>query len=118
MNCVYLLTETLDFLKDKDPTKANYYGNKSRGTAASEPVKAYGRRCIRDWLLKPMPIIPTGEDDKEAEEEVFVPQLDSIKSIPLLKELAMWNSQDNFDRHDALAMLMLLREDRLRLLGV
>lgn len=118
MNCVYLLTETLDFLKDKDPTKANYYGNKSRGTAASEPVKAYGRRCIRDWLLKPMPIIPTGEDDKETEEEVFVPQLDSIKSIPLLKELAMWNSQDNFDRHDALAMLMLLREDRLRLLGV
>ena len=118
MNCLYLLTETLDFLKDKDPTKANYYGNKARGTIATEPIKAYGRRCIRDWLLKPMPIITNSEEGKENEEETYVPQLDAIKSIPLLKELAMWNSQDNFDRHDALAMLMLLREDKLRLLGV
>ena len=29
----------------------------------------------------------------------------------------MWNADGNYDRHDALAMLMLLREDKLRLLG-
>jgi hypothetical protein len=29
----------------------------------------------------------------------------------------MYNVDGNFDRHDALAMLMLLREDKLRLLG-
>ena len=28
-----------------------------------------------------------------------------------------WNSDGNFDRHDAVIMLMLLREDKLRLSG-
>ena len=52
-NCLYLLSPTLDFLKDRELVKGNLYGNKAYGTNASEPIKAYARRCIRDWLLKP-----------------------------------------------------------------
>ena len=30
----------------------------------------------------------------------------------------LWNPDGNFDRHDALVMLMLLREEKLRVFGV
>ena len=91
---------------------ANYSNSKSGG------VSAYGRRCIRDYLLKPytytvIEII----DGVETEVDKTIPNLFRIKYRALLQELAMWNSDGNFDRHDALVMLMLLREDKLRLVG-
>lgn len=43
--------------------------------------------------------------------------LDFIKNKALLIELSQWNPWKNFDRVSALGMLMLLREDRLRLMG-
>lgn len=113
-NCLYLLTDILDFLKDKDPMKVALYGNKAKGTMASAPVKGYGRKCIRDWLLKPITVIKKIDNEGV---EVQVPLLTTLKSRALLKELIMWNPDGNFDRHDALAMLMILREDKLRLLG-
>lgn len=114
-NSLYLLSETLDFLKDKELMKPGLYGNKARGTISSAPIKAYGRRCIRDWLLKPVTV--TQVIDRE-EVEVSVPALTQMKTKALIKELMLWNPDGNFDRHDALAMLMLLREERLRVFGV
>ena len=35
----------------------------------------------------------------------------------LLQELSLWNADGNFDRVSSLGMLMLVREDVLRLLG-
>ena len=55
-NSLYLLSDTLDFLKDKELMKPGLYGNKAKGTISSAPIKAYGRRCIRDWLLKPVTV--------------------------------------------------------------
>ena len=40
-----------------------------------------------------------------------------IRNIALLQELSQWNPDGNFDRVSAMGMLMLLREDKLRLLG-
>lgn len=34
-----------------------------------------------------------------------------------MKEWISWNPDGNFDRHDAFGMMMLLREDKLRLIG-
>lgn len=114
-NSLYLLTDTLDFLKEKDPTKVgNLFGNKAKGTQASAPTKAYARRCIRDWLLKP---IVTAKEVDGVIIETTLPQLTTCKSRALIKELIIWNPDGNFDRHDALGMVMLLREDKLRLLG-
>lgn len=114
-NSLYLLTDTLDFLKDKDMTKGeSLFGNKAKGTTASAHTKAYARRSIRDWLLKPIAVV--NEVDGELVEET-VPLLTKLKTRALIKELIMWNSDGNFDRHDALGMAMLLREDKLRLLG-
>lgn len=113
-NCLYLLTDTLEFLKDKEMMKGNLYGNKSKGTASSAPVKAYGRMCNRNWLLKPIVIIKIIDD---VEQEIKVPQLTQCKSRALIQEFILWNPDGNFDRHDAFLMLMLLREEKLRIFG-
>lgn len=114
MNCTYLLTDTLEFLKDKDMVKGELYGNKIKGSPSTAPIKSYYRKCIRDWLLKPVVIVETVDDQMV---ETSVPQLKFLKTRSLLKELTLWNPDGNFDEHDALGMLMLLREDRLRLMG-
>lgn len=91
----------------------------SKGTNTSESIKAYARRCIRDWLLKPYEQVSYEVDENDDPKEVVttMPQLFRISFRALLKELSMWTADGNFDRHDALGMLMLLREDKLRLLG-
>ena len=114
MNSLYLLTDTLEFLKDKEMVKGELYGNKIKGSPSTEPIKKYGRTCIRGWLLKPKTI--TTEVDGQIV-ETTVPQLKFIKNKALLKELVLYNNDGNFDRHDALVMLMLLREDFLRYCG-
>ncbi len=107
MNCVYLLTETLDFLKDKQLAKATF-GNKSRGTVATAAVNNYARNLIRMWLIAPI------EEEGDKDENVVVkPKLTKIRSRALLKELIQWEPLGNYDRVSALGMLMLLREDKM-----
>lgn len=110
MNCLYLLTDNLDFLKDKDMIKGYTFGNKQKGTMATQPVNNYARTLIRNWLLKPVNIIKVVDG---VEQEVTVPNLMLIRNRALLEELAMWNPDGNFDRVSSLGMLMLLREDKM-----
>ena len=122
-NSLYLLCDTLEFLKDKDMAKIGLYGNKAKGTAnygnGEKAIAPYARRCNRDYLLKSQSRNVTKEIDGQVfQEEVSIFNYQNIPSKALLQELAMWNSDGNYDRHDAFAMLMLLREDKLRLLGV
>lgn len=114
MNCLYLLTDTLEILKDKDEPIGSIMTNKQKGTNASQPVNNYGRRLIRDWLLKPV-VVHQVVDGEEI--EVTKPNLTKIKNLALLEELSLWNPDGNYDRVSAMGMLMLLREDRLRLAG-
>ena len=104
-NSLYLLTDVLDFLKEKQMMKEGY-GNKSKGTNASPAINAYARSRLRSWLLSPVPIIQKidGED-----QEVMVPRLFTVRNRALLKELINYNSEGNFDRISAMGMLMLLR---------
>lgn len=110
MNCLYLLTDILDFLKDKDMVKGSSYGNKAKGTNATAAINAYARNLLRSWLLRPVPIIQTidGED-----QEVMIPNLYTLRSRALIKELILYNSEGNFDRISSMGMLMLLREDKM-----
>ena len=110
MNCLYLLTDVLDFLKDKDMVKGGSYGNKAKGTNATAAVNAYARNLLRSWLLKPITIIQTIDGE---EKEVVVPNLYTLRSRALIKELILYNSEGNFDRISAMGMLMLLREDKM-----
>lgn len=108
-NSLYLLTDVLDFLKEKQMMKDGY-GNKSKGTNASPAINAYARSRLRSWLLAPVPIMQIIDGE---EKEVMVPRLFTVRNRALLKELINYNSEGNFDRISAMGMLMLLREDRM-----
>lgn len=108
-NSLYLLTDVLDFLKERQMMKDGY-GNKSKGTNASPAINAYARSRLRSWLLAPVPIMQTIDGE---EKEVKVPRLFTVRNRALLKELINYNSEGNFDRISAMGMLMLLREDRM-----
>ena len=118
-NSLYLLSDTLEFLADKEIIKPGTYGNKKKGVGNYGQVAPYGRRCIRDYLLKPVEMERQIEkaDGSIEIEDVNIMKLHTIKYRALLQELSMWSEDLNTDRVDALAMLMLLREDRLRLAG-
>lgn len=110
MNCLYLLTDVLEYLKDKDMVKGNLIGNKSKGTNASQPINNYARTLIRNWLILPK-VIVTNDGEKDIETTTY--NLNFIRNRALLQELSQWNIDGNFDRVSSLGMLMLLREDRM-----
>ena len=114
MNCLYLLTDVLDYLKDKDMVKGQLIGNKSKGTTATQPINNYARILLRNWLILPKPII-TNDGEKDVETTTY--NLNFIRNRALLQELSQWNIDGNFDRVSALGMLMLLREDRMITFG-
>lgn len=104
----YLLKERLQFLRDTDLAKGESFGNTAYGVTSTVPIKKYASGRIRDWLLKPCTKIVD-------EQEITYPHLFDLKNVALLKELSLYNLDGNFDRHDALAMLILYREDIYRL---
>lgn len=104
-NCLYLLCDEPEILKDKGISKSNTVGNNSKGTMASGAVNEYGLQRSLEWMSLPA----YGE---EPDSEII--NLDKIRSVGLLKEIIGYNQQDNFDDISALGMLMILREDRLR----
>ena len=48
MNCTYLLSDVLDFLKDKEMIKGTLIGNKSKGTISTAPVRIYSLTSFVD----------------------------------------------------------------------
>lgn len=86
----------------------------SKGTQATLPINNFARTLIRDWLLKPI-TITTEVDGKTVEDKI--PNLYRLRQRALIKELAQWTNEGNFDRVSSLGMLMLLREDRMIMYG-
>lgn len=114
MNCVHLLADTPEYLKQKQLIKVQGYGNSTKGITATVPIKNFGFQLIRDWLLKPVTRIvhQDGEDI-----EVTVPNLKFIRNRALLKELILFNPDINVDRIMSLVQLMLYREEKMVLYG-
>jgi hypothetical protein len=102
---LHLLIDEPEILKDKGISKANTFGNNSKGTYGSTPVILYGLQRAVQWMSA------TAYGEEEGSE---VTNLDKIRSIPLLNEIIAWNPQDNFDDISALVLLMIYREDRLQ----
>ena len=106
-NCLHLLCNTPRILKDQQLLKMVYSsGNNMKGTTATEQVNKYARELVKTWMY---------EAAYSAEDGVT--NTHTIKSIALLKELIFWNSDGNFDRVSALMMLMILKEDRFKLVA-
>ena len=110
MNCLYLLADTPEYLKQRQLIKNVSYGNTAKGVTASLPIKNYGFTLIRDWLLKPVTAIikQDGEDV-----ETTVPNLHFLRNRALIKELILFNPDINVDRIMSLVQLMLYREEKM-----
>lgn len=111
-NCLFLLEDTLEFLKDRDLIKVNGFGNTAKGVNATAAINAYARELIKNWLISPVTILSDDLDEEGNQIETTVSKVYTIRNRALLKELASWNHQGNFDRVSSLGMLMLYREDR------
>jgi intein/homing endonuclease len=107
-NSLYLLSDTLQSLKDVEMIKGNMWGNKNKGTNSGKFINARARRLLADYLLS------KAHGNQEDNKEVL--NLHKIRSIGLLLECMKWNINGNYDRVSACGMLMLLREDRQKFL--
>lgn len=110
MNCLHLLADTPEYLKNKQMIKIGSYGNVTKGVSATVPIKNFGFTLIRDWLLKPVTV--TNEIDGEVISNT-VPNLHFIKNRALIKELMLFNPDINVDRIMSLVQLMLYREEKM-----
>ena len=115
MNCLYLLEETPEYLRDRDLIKIQGIGNRNYGVTASNAINNYANQLIRDWLIKPVPIITKDADGNEV--ETSVSNLYRLKNIALIRELVAYNPEINCDRIRSLGILMLFREEKMILYG-
>lgn len=110
MNSLHLLADTPEYLRNKQLIKTTSWGNSSKGITATAPIKNFALGLIRDWLLKPVPVV---QETEEGITEYTVPNLHFIKNRALLKELMLYNPIINVDRIMSLAQLMLYREEKM-----
>lgn len=110
MNCLHLLADTPQYLRDRNLVKSESFGNTAKGVNATAGINAFADERIRDWLLQPVKITSRQGDE---EVETTVPNLSFIKNRALLQELASYNTIANFDRVRALGMVMIYREEQM-----
>jgi len=112
-HCLHLLCDLPNILKDMDMVKGVLYGNKMKGSPASEAINVWGRRLQADWLVS----TAYNEDEDEDEEDknrIIKLNMHKIRSIAYVEELIQWNPDGNFDRISAMGMTMIYREDLKR----
>ena len=110
LNCTNLLADTPEYLRDKQMVKYSSFGSNSKGVNASAAINNYANGLLRDWLLKPVPMII--EEGGEVR-ETTVPNLYRIKNRALLEELINYTPELNVDRIRSLGMAMLYREEKM-----
>lgn len=110
LNCTHLLADTPEYLRDKQLVKYSSFGSSSKGVSASASINNYANDLIRNWLLKPVPIIINeGGEEKES----TMPNLYRLKNRALIEELIYFTPELNVDRIRALGMAMLYREEKM-----
>ena len=110
LNCTHLLADTPEYLRDKQMVKYSSFGSNSKGVNASAAINNYANGLLRDWLLKPVPMII--EEGGEVR-ETTVPNLYRIKNRALLEELINYTPELDVDRIRSLGMAMLYREEKM-----
>ena len=110
LNCTHLLADTPEYLRDKQMIKYSAFGSNAKGVNASAAINNYANSLVREWLLKPVPMLVKSDDEDKM---VEMPNLYTIRNRALLEELIDFNPEINVDRIRALGMVMLYREEKL-----
>lgn len=108
-NSLYLLCDTPQYLRDVELVKTALFGNAAKGTRTTKGVIEEGKRLQKSWMLQPY----THVDGDGNETNTII--LRTIRSLGYLEELYEWNIDGNFDRVSAMDMVMILRQDRLKI---
>lgn len=114
MQSTHLLADTPEYLREKQLVKYSAWGSSRKGVAASAGINDYANNLIRDWLLKPVPIIVKENDE---DKQITVPNLSFLRNRALIEELIAFTPEINVDRVRALGMVMLYREEKISLYG-
>lgn len=110
-NCLNLLADTPEHLRDVDQQRYMAIGNRAKGTRTTKEVINEGLRLQLAWQSS-----PAYSYDETTGEEVETIKLRTIRSLGYLEELYEFNPEGNFDRISAMNMVMLLRQERHKLI--
>ena len=110
LNCTHLLADTPEYLRDKQLVKYSSFGSNSKGVNASAAINNYANGLLKDWLLKPVPVIIKEEGELK---EITIPNLYRLKNRALIEELISFTPELNVDRIRAMGMVMLYREEKM-----
>jgi hypothetical protein len=99
MNCAYMLADTPEYLRDQLITTISTTGNNSKGTPMTGPIKSHGLDLIQNYLLS------QAYDRSEG-----ICNINTLRSLGLIKELIAYQNEGNFDRVMAFIMLMIYNE--------
>lgn len=98
-NCLHLLMETPEILKDQELVKSIGIGNRSLGVNMNDKIKIHAINLTLSWLEKPSYANPEKKN------------MTTIRSIGLLKELIAFSLDVNADRVSSLLVLMILKQE-------
>lgn len=107
-NCLHLLCDTPQYLRDQELVSSNLRGNKAKGTRTTQEVIKVGKTLQREWQLT------QNEWVDENGETQFYMNYEKIRSIAYIEECIAWNPDGNFDRVSAMDMVMIYRQDILQ----
>ena len=104
MKALYRLADTPGILAEKELVKGkgSRVGNTSKGTRATAPINAWGRRLQAAWQRK-------GHIYYEGKTGI-----ETIDDIEYLREISMFDPLGNYDKISAGNMLFIYREDLVR----
>lgn len=111
MSCTHLLADTPQYLRDKQLVKYSNFGSNAKGINASAAINNYANGLIKDWLMKPVPVVQ--KDDNGEETTINMPNLYQLRNRALIQELIAFNPEINVDRIRALGMVMLYRQEKM-----
>src|SRR3990167_5589583 len=112
-NCLHLLAETPEILRDVMNVTMSKIGNKMYGTSATASVNTWHLGLSKKWLLADayhQKEISEDKNEKENEENLLL-NLHTLRSPALIEEYINWNKEGNFDRVSAMGMLLIYREE-------
>lgn len=112
-NCLHLLADTPQYLRDIQEIKGSLGGNTSKGVRVTAGIIAEGLRLQRSWMLKEY-IDNENLDENDNPRKLIM--LDTVKSLAYLEETYQYNPDANFDRISAMNQVMILRKERLKYL--
>jgi len=108
-SALHLLCDTPTYLRDVEEQKQNLFGNRAKGTRASQGIIADGLRLQKTNMLSPAEVL---NDQGEIVQTI---RLRKIRSLRYLEELYEFNNDGNFDFISAMNMVMILRQDKLKI---